>query len=63
MQLRIGEWLRKYVDRTPAPNETTTMSYPPPIAPKRFTEAKQYVFTAATLRAQMESSLLLYPAL
>jgi hypothetical protein len=32
MQLKIGEWLRRYLDRTLADNETTTMSYPPPIA-------------------------------
>lgn len=32
MQLKIGEWLRKYLDRSLGENETTTMSYPPPIA-------------------------------
>jgi uncharacterized protein (TIGR00369 family) len=32
MQLKIGDWLRKYVDKTLTGNETTTMSYPPPIA-------------------------------
>jgi hypothetical protein len=30
MQLKIGEWLRKYLERTLAENETTTMSYPSP---------------------------------
>lgn len=32
MQLKIGDWLRKYLDKTLKANETTTMSYPPPIA-------------------------------
>ena len=32
MQLTIGKWLRKYLDGTLTKEETTTMSYPPPIA-------------------------------
>jgi uncharacterized protein (TIGR00369 family) len=32
MQLKIGDWLKKYADNTLEGHETTTMSYPPPIA-------------------------------
>jgi uncharacterized protein (TIGR00369 family) len=32
MQLTIGKWLRKYLDGTLTKEETTIMSYPPPIA-------------------------------
>jgi uncharacterized protein (TIGR00369 family) len=32
MQLTIGKWLRKYLDGILTKEETTTMSYPPPIA-------------------------------
>jgi uncharacterized protein (TIGR00369 family) len=32
MQLKIGDWLRKYLDRSVGEDETTTMVYPPPIA-------------------------------
>jgi uncharacterized protein (TIGR00369 family) len=32
MELKMGEWLRKYVDGTLTKDETTNMSYPPPIA-------------------------------
>jgi uncharacterized protein (TIGR00369 family) len=32
MQLKIGEWLRKYLDKTLKNHETTPMAYPPPIA-------------------------------
>ena len=32
MQLKIGDWLRKYLDKTLRGNETTTVTYPPPIA-------------------------------
>ena len=32
MQLKIGDWLTKYVAGTLSENETTTVSYPPPIA-------------------------------
>lgn len=32
MQLKIGVWLRKFVDKTLEEHDTTTMSYPPPIA-------------------------------
>jgi hypothetical protein len=32
MQLKIGDWLPKYLDKTLGENETTTMAYPPPIA-------------------------------
>jgi uncharacterized protein (TIGR00369 family) len=32
MQLKIGEWLQKYLNKTLGENETTTVVYPPPIA-------------------------------
>ena len=32
VQLKIGEWLRKYLDRTLREDEKTNLSYPPPIA-------------------------------
>ena len=32
MQLTIRDWLRKYLNKTLPANESTTLSYPPPIA-------------------------------
>ena len=32
MQLKIGEWLKKYLDKTLRDDETTNIAYPPPIA-------------------------------
>ena len=32
MKLKIGDWLRKYLDKSLSPEDSTTMHYPPPIA-------------------------------
>lgn len=57
MQLKIGEWLRKYLDRTLKENETTTMSYPPPIAKTIGFELVDVGQASATLKLQTDPAI------
>jgi uncharacterized protein (TIGR00369 family) len=57
MQLKIGEWLRKYLDRTLKKNETTTMSYPPPIAKTIGFELVDVSQASATLKLQTDPAI------
>ncbi len=57
MQLRIGEWLRKYVDRTLEPIDTTTMSYPPPIAKTIGFELVEIGQASATLKMRTDPAI------
>jgi uncharacterized protein (TIGR00369 family) len=57
MQLKIGEWLRKYLDRTLKENETTTMSYPPPIAKTIGLELVDVGQASATLKLQTDPGI------
>jgi len=57
MQLKIGEWLRKYLDRTLKENETTTMSYPPPIAKTIGFELVDVSQASATLKLQTDPAI------
>jgi uncharacterized protein (TIGR00369 family) len=57
VQLKIGEWLRKYLDRTLAENETTTMSYPPPIAKTIGFELIEIGQASATLKMQTDPAI------
>jgi uncharacterized protein (TIGR00369 family) len=57
MQLKIGKWLRKYLDRTLKENETTTMSYPPPIAKTIGFELVDVSQASATLKLQTDPEI------
>jgi uncharacterized protein (TIGR00369 family) len=57
VQLKIGEWLRKYLDRTLADNETTTMSYPPPIAKAIGFELIEIGQASAALKMQTDPTV------
>jgi uncharacterized protein (TIGR00369 family) len=57
MQLKIGDWLRKYVDKTLSGNETTTMTYPPPIAKTVGFELVDIGQASATLKMQTEPAI------
>jgi acyl-coenzyme A thioesterase PaaI-like protein len=55
--LKISEWLRKYLDRTLAENETTTMSYPPPIAKTIGFELIEIGQASAALKMQTDPAV------
>jgi uncharacterized protein (TIGR00369 family) len=57
MQLKIGDWLRKYVDKTLSGNETTTMTYPPPIAKTIGFELVDIGQASATLKMQTDPAI------
>jgi uncharacterized protein (TIGR00369 family) len=57
MQLKIGDWLRKYVDKTLAGSETTTISYPPPIAKTIGFELLEIGPACATLKMQTDPAV------
>jgi acyl-coenzyme A thioesterase PaaI-like protein len=54
MQLKIGDWLRKYLDKTLRGNETSTMTYPPPIAKTIGFELVEIGQASATLTMQTD---------
>jgi hypothetical protein len=57
MKLKIGDWLRKYVDKTLSGSETTTMTYPPPIAKTVGFELVDIGQASATLRMQTDPAI------
>ena len=57
MQLKIGDWLRKYLDKTLGENDTTAMVYPPPIARTIGFELVEIGQAAATLRLQTDPAV------
>jgi uncharacterized protein (TIGR00369 family) len=57
MQLNIGEWLRKYLDKTLQENETTTVSFPPPIAKTIGFELIDIGQASATLKLQTDPAI------
>jgi uncharacterized protein (TIGR00369 family) len=57
MQLKIGEWLRKYLDRTLKDDETTPMSYPPPIAKTIGFELVDIGQASATMKLQTDPAI------
>lgn len=57
MQLKIGDWLRKYVDKTLTGSETTTMLYPPAIAKTIGFELVEIGPACATLKMQTDPAI------
>ena len=57
MRLKIGDWLRKYLDKTLSGNETTTMTYPPPIAKTIGFELVELGQASATLKMQTDPAI------
>ena len=57
MQLKIGDWLRKYLDKSLTRNETTTMTYPPPIAKTIGFELVELGQASATLKMQANPAI------
>jgi hypothetical protein len=55
--LKIKEWLRKYLDWILAENETTTMSYPPPIAKTIGFELIEIGQASAALKMQTDPAV------
>ena len=57
MQLRIGEWLRKYLDGSLTKEDTTPMSYPPPIARTIGFELVDIAQGAATIKMKTDPAV------
>jgi uncharacterized protein (TIGR00369 family) len=57
MQLKIGDWLRKYLDKTLGENQTTTLVYPPPIAKTIGFELVEIGEASATLKMQTDPAI------
>lgn len=56
-QLKIGDWLRKYLDKTLTDSETTTMSYPPAIAKTIGFELVEIGQASATIKMRTDPSI------
>ena len=57
LQVKIGDWLRKYVGKTLSGNETTTITYPPPIAKTIGFELVDIGQASATLKMQTDPAI------
>ncbi|HEV2963958.1 MAG TPA: PaaI family thioesterase [Candidatus Angelobacter sp.] len=57
MQLKIGEWLKKYLSKTLREDETTTMLYPPAIAKTIGFELIEIGQASATLKMQTDPAI------
>ena len=57
MQLKIGDWLTKYLDKTLTKDETTNMSYPPPIAKTIGFEVVDIGQASATMRMKTDPAI------
>ncbi len=57
MRIRIGEWLKKYLDKTLADDETTAMSYPPAIGKTIGFELAEIGQASATMKMRTDPAI------
>src|SRR5712691_11057698 len=57
MRLKMGEWLKQYLDRALTADDTTQMSYPPPVAKTIGFELIDVGQASATLKMQTDPAI------